>query len=112
MLLRRGGPCELLYDCHRQSLRFRIRCAEHHPPGHFGKQNDIAAGDNKLFPKGKSQIAMQFGREGQDPPLRMDFNHETLTDLRMAEMAPFSRRDTWAWEMPRVLATSIWVLPS
>ena len=27
-----------------------------------------------------------------------------LTDLRMALMAPFSSRETWAWEMPRVLA--------
>ena len=26
-------PYELLYDCHRQSLIFRIRCAEHHPLG-------------------------------------------------------------------------------
>ena len=40
------------------------------------------------------------------------FIQETLTDLRMAEIAPFSRRDTWAWEMPREPATSIWVLPS
>ena len=38
--------------------------------------------------------------------------YDTLTDLRMVLMAPFSRRETWAWEMPRVLATSIWVLPS
>ena len=37
---------------------------------------------------------------------------ETLTALRMALMAPFSSRDTWAWEMPRAPATSIWVLPS
>ena len=29
----------------------------------------------------------------------------------MAEMAPFSRRDTWAWEMPISVETSIWVLP-
>ena len=26
-------PYELLYDCHRQSLIFRIRYAEHHPLG-------------------------------------------------------------------------------
>ncbi len=31
---------------------------------------------------------------------------------RMAEMAPFSSRDTWAWEIPRESATSIWVFPS
>ena len=29
----------------------------------------------------------------------------------MAEMAPFSRRDTWAWEIPISVETSIWVLP-
>ena len=39
-------------------------------------------------------------------------SYDTLTDLRMELMAPFSRRETWAWEMPRKLATSIWVLPS
>ena len=38
--------------------------------------------------------------------------HETLTDLRMALMAPFSSRDTCAWDIPRAEATSIWVLPS
>ena len=32
--------------------------------------------------------------------------------FRIVLMAPFSRRETWAWEIPRVLATSIWVLPS
>ena len=39
-------------------------------------------------------------------------SHETLIYLRILWMAPFSSLDTWAWEMPRVLATSIWVLPS
>ena len=39
-------------------------------------------------------------------------DYEILTDLRIAPMAPFSSLDTWAWEMPRWLATSIWVLPS
>ena len=38
--------------------------------------------------------------------------YETLMLLRMALMAPFSSRDTWAWEMPKTPATSIWVLPS
>ena len=38
--------------------------------------------------------------------------YETLIDFRMAPMAPFSSLDTWAWDMPRVLATSIWVFPS
>ena len=38
--------------------------------------------------------------------------YDTLTDFRMEEMAPFSRRLTWAWEIPRVFATSIWVFPS
>ena len=55
-----------------------------------------------------STINFQFG---------FQLNHnlpyqETLTDLRMAEMAPFSSRDTWAWEIPKREATSIWVLPS
>ncbi len=36
----------------------------------------------------------------------------TLTDFRMAPMAFFSSRDTWAWEMPTMDATSIWVFPS
>ena len=27
-------------------------------------------------------------------------------------MALFSSRETWAWEMPTALATSIWVRPS
>ena len=44
--------------------------------------------------------------------LNYNFSHETDTDFRMAEMAPFSSRDTWAWEMPRTPATSIWVFPS
>ena len=30
----------------------------------------------------------------------------------MVLMAPFSRRLTWAWEMPTSALTSIWVLPS
>ena len=47
-----------------------------------------------------------------NPILHTPHFQETLTDLRMALMAPFSRRETWAWEMPRELATSIWVLPS
>ena len=38
--------------------------------------------------------------------------YETLMNFRMVLMAPFSRRETWAWEMPKRLATSIWVLPS
>ena len=37
---------------------------------------------------------------------------DTLTAFLMALMAPFSSLDTWAWEMPRVPATSIWVFPS
>ena len=41
-----------------------------------------------------------------------NLSYETLTVLRMDEIAPFSNRDTWAWEIPRVEATSIWVLPS
>ena len=39
-------------------------------------------------------------------------HYDTLTDLRIWEIAPFSSRDTWAWEIPSRLATSIWVLPS
>ena len=31
-------PYELLYDCPRQSLVFRIRCAEHHPLGSTAAQ--------------------------------------------------------------------------
>ena len=41
-----------------------------------------------------------------------NLSHDTLTDLRIAAMAPFSSLDTWAWEMPREEATSIWVFPS
>ena len=37
---------------------------------------------------------------------------ETDTDLRIWEIAPFSNRETWAWEIPKELATSIWVRPS
>ena len=37
---------------------------------------------------------------------------EMLTYFRMVLMAPFSSRDTCAWEIPRWVATSIWVLPS
>ena len=44
--------------------------------------------------------------------LNNNLPYETETLLRMAEMAPFSSRETWAWEMPSTLATSIWVLPS
>ena len=47
---------------------------------------------------------------GMTLPVRLF--QETLTDLRMAEMAPFSKRETWAWEIPKLPATSIWVLPS
>ena len=36
----------------------------------------------------------------------------TLTDFRMALIAPFSNRDTCAWEIPNRAAPSIWVLPS
>ena len=41
-----------------------------------------------------------------------NLHHDTLTCLRIAEIAPFSNLDTCAWEMPRLRATSIWVLPS
>ena len=34
-------------------------------------------------------------------------DHETLMLFRIAEIAPFSSRDTWAWEIPREPATSI-----
>ena len=44
--------------------------------------------------------------------LHTPHSHETLTDFRMALMAPFSSRETWAWEIPRASATSIWVFPS
>ena len=37
---------------------------------------------------------------------------DTLTLFLRLPMAPFSRRLTWAWEIPRVDATSIWVFPS
>ena len=45
----------------------------------------------------------------------------SLTGIRMfhavmffliCRIAFFSRRDTWAWEMPTCRATSIWVRPS
>ena len=47
--------------------------------------------------------------EGENPSA---YDQEMLTDFRMAEIAPFSNRETWAWEMPKLPATSIWVLPS
>ena len=45
-------------------------------------------------------------------PKNDNLSYDTLTDLRRAAMAPFSSRDTWAWEIPRESATSIWVFPS
>ena len=55
-----------------------------------------------------STINFQFGFQ-----LNYNLPHQdTLTDLRMAESAPFSNRDTCAWEIPNRAATSIWVLPS
>ena len=38
--------------------------------------------------------------------------YEVEMALRKLLMAPFSNRDTWAWEMPTMPATSICVLPS
>ena len=38
--------------------------------------------------------------------------YDTAMIFRMAPMAPFSSRDTWAREMPSTPATSIWVRPS
>ncbi len=58
---------------------------------------------------------LSAGRRGRRPLHifgHSAFSHDTLTFFRMAEMAPFSNLDTWAWLMPRVAATSIWVLPS
>ena len=37
---------------------------------------------------------------------------DTNTAFLIWPMAFFSSRDTWAWEMPTIPATSIWVLPS
>ena len=45
-------------------------------------------------------------------PNLFSFRYEMRMLLRMALMAPFSSRETWAWEMPRAPATSIGVLPS
>ena len=44
------------------------------------------------------------------PPYRCIY--ETDTPFLKSEIALFSNLDTWAWEMPRAPATSIWVLPS
>ena len=41
-----------------------------------------------------------------------NLHYDTLICFRIAEIAPFSNRDTWAWEMPIAWATSIWVRPS
>ena len=38
--------------------------------------------------------------------------YDRLKDFRMVLIAPFSSRETWAWEMPKAVATSIWVFPS
>lgn len=40
------------------------------------------------------------------------FHFPYITLFRIVPMAPFSNLETWAWEMPKTLATSIWVLPS
>ncbi len=37
--------------------------------------------------------------------------HDTMAFFSRLS-APFSRRETWAWEMPMRLETSVWVLPS
>ena len=57
-----------------------------------------------VSPSGASRRLPRRGRQGFP---RLSYHIFFL----MAEMAPFSRRDTWAWEMPISVETSIWVLP-
>lgn len=59
----------------------------------------------------RSQICREFGHISapcQGGPKGPRFHIFFL----MVLMAPFSSRDTWAWEMPTSAETSIWVLPS
>ena len=61
----------------------------------------------------KKRFLLLRGDLGIAPTKQNDnFPYETLSDFRMAPIAPFSSRDTWAWEMPSRQATSIWVWPS
>ena len=62
---------------------------------------------------GRAMLAPTFllGNCTTNPKL-LSSCYEMRMLLRMALMAPFSSRETWAWEMPRAPATSIWVLPS
>ena len=46
-----------------------------------------------------------------DRSAQTGFFYDTIS-FRRRFRAPFSRRETWAWEMPMVRATSVWVLPS
>ena len=62
---------------------------------------------NLRFPTGGSMT-----RPYRVTTVNDNLSHDTLSDFRMAAMAPFSSLDTWAWEIPREEATSIWVFPS
>ena len=49
---------QLRYDCHRQSLRFQIRCAEHHPQG-----EPLASPPNPIFVTAYGRVAQRMYKE-------------------------------------------------
>ena len=62
---------------------------------------------------GLTLYGFQVRRWGQGPhPTEEDQLTCTETYFRSSQIAPFSNRDTWAWEMCMPFATSIWVIPS
>ena len=71
------------------------------PTGRKCKKKDVFCENEQ-----KAGIQGGYVRAGGRP------DQERLKDFRMVLIAPFSSRDTCAWEIPREVATSIWVLPS
>ena len=68
---------------------------------------------SSAFPEQISLVTFLFGDKKVTPWLSVQIViYETDTPFRKSEMALFSNLDTWAWEMPRAPATSIWVFPS
>ena len=73
------------------------------PQSKIGSEEPIFA--SPLLKAG-AKIAPHRGARAVGPPFHIphvnnNLPYDTLISLRMEAIAPFSSRDTWAWEMPK-----------